>query len=229
MTEPDRDPGLSVNAMAVLGLLATAPMTAYAIAEQVQHRALAYVWTSSRSLLLRQPRQLADQGLAEALSASEDSRAAHRWSATDRGRAVLRAWLGTDVRPTQTASEIGLRIVFADQVDIETTRRQLMLRRAQLTIQVREGLDFVDDYLATGGPFPARLHIVAAMMALINQQVMGELRGIEAVLAQLDGWRSSTKAPSRITRAELRAERARLVAELSRLDSNPDIPDDEQN
>lgn len=206
----------SANAMAVLGLLGVAPMTAYGLAEQTQ-RAFGYLWSVSRSLLLGQPKKLAADGLVEKLAPAPGSRASRRWAASERGRAVFRRWLETDVEPTRVSSEIGLRLVFSDQGDLATLERQLDLRRAQLVETMREGLAFADGYLADGGPFPGRLHILAATLVFIENQVEGELRAIDAVRGIVSTWADTSTAVPERDRAEIRAMRARLAARLSEL------------
>ena len=172
----------SINALAVLALLATAPMTAYGIAEQIE-RALGFYWTVSRRLLLGEPKRLAARGLVEELPPEPGSRAKRRWTATDEGRAVLRRWLQRDVAPTELASELGLRVIFADQGDLSTLRRQLLVRREQLAAQIRDGLVFMDEYIGGGGPFRGRLPIIAATAEMLWEQVQGEIRAVDTMLA----------------------------------------------
>ena len=213
------DPGRpSTNAMAVLGLLGVAPMTAYGIAEQTS-RAFGYLWSVSRSLLLGQPRKLAAAGLVETLAPAPGSRASKRWTASERGREVFRSWLETDVEPTRVSSEIGLRLVFSDQADLATLERQLDLRRSQLVDTMREGLAFADGYLEDGGPFPGRLHIIAATLVFIENQVEGELRAIDAVRRLVSTWADTTTPVPQRDLGEIEAMRARLAARLAELTS----------
>lgn len=207
----------STNALAVLGLLGIAPMTAYGIAEQTQ-RALGYVWSVSRSLLLGQPRKLADVGLVETLAPVSGSRASRRWAASDLGRTVLCRWLDTDVEPTRVSSELGLRLLFADQGDLVQLRRQLQVRRKQLRAALQEGISFTDPYLEARGPFPERLHIVAAVMVLVEHQVMGELLGVEEVQRLVSRWSDTTTVVNDRDLEVLRQSQTRLVEALRRLD-----------
>lgn len=208
----------SINALAVLALLATAPMTAYGIAEQIE-RALGFYWSVSRRLLLGEPKRLAARGLVEELPPEPGSRAKRRWMATDEGRAVLQRWLRRDVAPTELASELGLRVIFADQADLATLRRQLLVRRGQLTAQIRDGLVFTDDYIEGGGPFRARLPIIAATLAMLWEQVLGEIRAVDTMLLISETWTSTTAAPARADVQRMRDIREQMVAELGRLET----------
>lgn len=207
----------STNALAVLALLATAPMTAYGLAEQLE-RALGYYWTISRRLLLGEPQRLAARGLVEEVPPEPGSRAKRRWSATPEGRAVLRRWLERDVAPTELASEIGLRVIFADHGDREVLRRQLLVRRGQLVAQLRTGLELMDGYLRGDGPFPGRLHIVSATAAMLWEQLKGEIRAVDAMVDVVDSWRTTTTPAPRRDLRQLRAVRDETAAELARLE-----------
>jgi DNA-binding PadR family transcriptional regulator len=208
----------STNALAVLALLATAPMTAYGIAEQIE-RALGFYWSVSRRLLLGEPKRLAARGLAEELPPEPRSRAKRRWTATDEGRAVLQRWLRRDVAPTEIASELGLRVIFADQSDLATLRRQLLVRRGQLVAQIRDGLEFADDYIEGGGPFRQRLPIIAATLAMLWEQVLGEIRAVDTMLLISESWTSTTAAPARRDVERMRETREQMAAELARLET----------
>ncbi|KAA1421670.1 hypothetical protein F0U44_05190 [Nocardioides humilatus] len=207
----------STNALAVLALLATVPMTAYGIAEQTE-RALGFYWSVSRRLLLGEPKRLAARGLVEDLPPEPGSRAKRRWGATDAGRAALQRWLARDVAPTEMASELGLRMIFADQADLATLRRQFLVRRAQILADTRGGIEFADAYLQGKGPFPQRIHIVATTLAMLWEQVRGELRAIDRGLEIIDEWESTTTAvPERDLRL-MDAMRQQMVDEVARLE-----------
>lgn len=207
----------STNALAVLSLLATAPMTAYGIAEQTE-RALGYLWSVSRSLLLGQPRKLAAAGLVEQISPAEGSRASKRWVASERGRRVLRHWLSTDVEPTRISSEIGLRLVFADKSDLAALQSQIDLRLTQVAEEMRTGISFVEPYLAGTGPFPQRLHIVVATLALIEKQAVGELRGLQAARELIDTWADTTTPEPARDLAAMKEIQNRLRATVDELE-----------
>jgi DNA-binding PadR family transcriptional regulator len=181
----------STNAMAVLGLLAIAPMTAYAIAEQTR-RALGNVWPASRRLLLGEPRRLAAKGLVESIPAPRGSRAGQRWQATPSGRTTMTRWLQSPVGGTEINSEIALRLIFADHGDVETLQRQVRLRLEQLEEEMRTALAILDDYLDTGGPFPHRLHITTATSRFIAEIKIGEHQFLTWLLDELTRWPDTT-------------------------------------
>lgn len=200
----------STNAMAVLGLLATAPMTAYAIAEQTR-RALGNVWAASRRLLLGEPRRLAAKGLVESIPAPRGSRAGQRWQATQSGRATLGRWLQSPVARTEINSELALRLIFADHGDVATLERQVRLRLEQLEEEIRTALAILDDYLETGGPFPHRLHITTATSQFIAEIKIGEHHFLTWLLDELTRWPDTTSPDPDRHRATLRKIRDRVL------------------
>ncbi|RNL77584.1 PadR family transcriptional regulator [Nocardioides marmorisolisilvae] len=208
----------SINALSVLGLLSVAPMTAYGLAEQIQ-RALSFLWPVSRSLLLGQPKKLAEAGLVETLPPAPGSRASKRWAATETGRAVFRKWLSTDVETTRISSEIGLRLVFSDQGSLESLQRQLEIRRQQIIENYRQALALTDGYLANQGPFPGRLHIIAATLLLTEGHAEGELRGVEAAQTLVETWADTTTPEPARDLAVIEQVRERILETLARLEA----------
>lgn len=202
---------LSTNAVAVLGLLAVAPMTAYTLVEQVTRRALLNIWTMSRRLAIAEPRRLAGLGLVEAVAPEAGSRAGQRWVATDRGRAALQAWLATPVAVTETRSELLLRLVLADAGTLEDLRVAVLDRRRQIADELRFGMDMLVDYLATGGPFPGRLHITAACMDAVCAAKFAEQDFVDRLLEEIDHWPDTTTADPERHRPALQ----RLLAEVA--------------
>lgn len=204
----------STNSLAVLGLLATAPMTAYGLAVQTR-RALGHVWGSSRRLLLAEPARLAAKGLAESLEAEEGSRAEQRWQATPAGRRVLRQWLKEPVAPTAINSELMLRLTFADQSDLSAIRSCVEQRRSDLISEIDECLLMLNDYLDTGGPFPGRLHITTAASHFIAETKLAELAFLRWLRTELARWPDTTTTDPDRHRAVLRELKTRVLAALS--------------
>ncbi|GAC1611448.1 MAG: hypothetical protein NVS3B26_24430 [Mycobacteriales bacterium] len=192
-------------------------MTAYALAVQTR-RALRHVWGSSRRLLLAEPARLAAKGLVESLDPEPGSRAGQRWQATPAGRQVLREWLQQPVAPTAINSELLLRLTFADQSDLQTLRSRVLQRQTDLAAEIDECLLMLDDYLDTGGPFPARLHITTAAAQFIAETKLAELTFLRWLHADLALWPDTTTPdPNRHT-VVLRELRMRVLAAVNAVD-----------
>lgn len=207
----------STNSLAVLGLLATAPMTAYGLAVQTR-RALGNVWGSSRRLLLGEPARLAAKGLVESLDPEQGSRAGQRWQATTAGRQLLREWLLQPVAPTAINSEIMLRLTFADQSDLDALRNGVLQRHADLVSEIEECLLMLQDYLETGGPFPARLHITTAAAHFIAETKLAELTFLRWLHADLALWPDTTTTYPDRHKAVLRQLQTRVLTALNAID-----------
>ena len=207
----------STNSLAVLGLLATAPMTAYGLAVQTR-RALGHVWGSSRRLLLGEPARLAAKGLVESLDPEQGSRAGQRWQATPAGRQLLRQWLLQPVAPTVINSEFMLRLTFADQSDLHALRTRVLQRHTDLVSEIDECLLMLDDFLDTGGPFPGRLHITTAASHFIAETKLAELNFLRWLHADLAHWRDTTTTDPNRHKAVLRELQARVLTALNAVD-----------
>lgn len=207
---------LSTHSLAVLGLLAVAPMTAYGLAEQMQ-RTLNPVWGVSRRLLLAEPRRLAQHGLAEKMAPTPGSRARHQWKITPRGQRALQAWLRSPVVPTQVHSELALRVIFADQADRSVLIATVTNRRAQLREEMVIYLARLDNYIATDGPFPHRFHIATATSHYIRDMTLAEYRFCDWMLDELTHWPDTTTPEPTRHRTQLQTMRTELVALLEAL------------
>ncbi|HEX7131106.1 MAG TPA: helix-turn-helix transcriptional regulator [Iamia sp.] len=149
---------------ALLGLLAVRPWSAYELAGQAT-RSLRFFWPRSEAHVYAEVKRLVALGFAEAHPARTGGRRRTDYTITPTGRTALEAWLASPPAPPVLEVEALLRVMFADQgtmddlLDAVEVTRQVMAERRQ------EGVAQVEDYLATGGPFPERLHLIALMTA----------------------------------------------------------------
>ena len=146
----------------VLCLLALRDWSAHDLAVQVR-RSLRYCWPKTDRLLYLVPKRLVAQGLATVRRerGRGDLRRRAVYAISPAGRRALDAWLATEPSPPELEFEAMVRLTFADlgtkteALDaIESVARHARQR-------YREGLDQLREYLADGGPFPERLHIIA--------------------------------------------------------------------
>jgi len=85
-------PSLSPRSYAILGLLAIRDWTTYELARQME-RGVGDIWTSARSMVYQEPKQLARLGLVQARTETSGRRTRTRYSITPAGLTLLRAWL----------------------------------------------------------------------------------------------------------------------------------------
>jgi PadR family transcriptional regulator AphA len=180
-------PGLSTTSYAVLGMLALRPWTAYELTRQMR-RSLAYSWPKSESVLYDEPKRLVALGLATATEVPAGSRTRARYAITTEGRRELGRWLGTEPAPPHLEIEPMLRLLYADQGSREDLLAAVRSTRRWAEERWRAGVDQGREYLADGGPFPDRLHLIA----LFGDFYLGLFRGVvewaERAEAEISSW-----------------------------------------
>ena len=151
---------LTTTSFAILGLLSVRPWSAYELTGQMK-RGLRYTWPRTETRIYQEPRNLVAHGLATAHAEANGKRRRTVYAITTKGRRALSEWLEQPADPPQFQSEALLRATFADagtkDALIDTLRG---LRKEGEALRHQLGTQAAD-YVATGGPFPQRLHIVA--------------------------------------------------------------------
>jgi len=153
-------PVLSTTSYTILGMLAVRPWTAYELTQQMR-RSLRYCWPKAESVLYDEPKRLARLGLATARHEPAGRRTRAVYAITEQGRDALTAWLATQPGPPRFELETMLRLVYADQGSKQDLLAAVQTARSWATARWAEGQQQVRGYLADGGPFPDRLHIIA--------------------------------------------------------------------
>ncbi len=176
----------------MLGLLAVAPFTAHELTVQAA-RSLHWVWPRSERSLYAEPKRLIALGWATAVDRTNGSRTVPEYAITAAGRDALRAWLNTAPAEPATEIEVLLRVVFADGGEVDDLRRALLESRAR----VHDTLEHLlvpqcREYLANGGPFPDRLHLVGLFsdFYLRFNELLDDWT--DHALTEIDNWPNST-------------------------------------
>jgi PadR family transcriptional regulator AphA len=157
--KPDRRP-LTTTSYAILGLLSVRPWAAYELTGQMK-RGLRYTWPRAETRLYQEPKNLVAHGLATASTEMNGRRSRTVYSITPNGRNALARWLEAESAPPQMESEAVLRATFADAGTTSALLAALHSLRAHGEALRQQLGDQAADYLATGGPFPERLHLIA--------------------------------------------------------------------
>jgi PadR family transcriptional regulator, regulatory protein AphA len=177
----------TATSFALLGLLGIQSWTAYELVAQAK-RSLRYFWPRSEAHLYAELKRLVERGHAQAEVVEGRRGQRTRYTITPAGRAALRDWLGTE--PTRPAFEIEglLRVLLADQgsakdlsAAVEATGRQARELRA-------DGAMMLEELLATGGPFPQRLHLTERVVSLYGEFVRLLVRWCDETLAEVETW-----------------------------------------
>src|SRR5215468_6435027 len=153
-------PVLSTTSYAILGMLAVQPWTAYELTQQMR-RSLRHCWPKAESVLYDEPKRLVRLGLATAHHEPAGRRTRAVYTITGQGRGALTAWLATEPGPPRFELETMVRLLCADQGTKQDLLEAMRAARAWAADQWADGQQQVRGYLADGGPFPDRLHIIA--------------------------------------------------------------------
>jgi DNA-binding PadR family transcriptional regulator len=152
---------LTTTSYAVLCLLATRPMSAYRLARQYP-RSMRWSWPLSQAHLYTEPKRLAAAGLVRVTRvAAGPHRTRQEFNITPKGRRALARWMATAPELPVLNHELMLRVGFADNGTVDDLLAALDASEAKLARMYAEGIEQVEGYLADGGPFPERMHLIA--------------------------------------------------------------------
>jgi PadR family transcriptional regulator, regulatory protein AphA len=150
---------LSATSLAILGLLALRPWSAYQLTRQIQ-RSLRYMLPASERNLYAEPKRLAAAGLVQIRQEPAGRRSRTVYEITAAGRDALRRQMGTPPAPPELEFEAMQRLVFADQGSKQDLLATLDATSGQVDQLLHDVLQQVRSYQAGGGPFPERLHLI---------------------------------------------------------------------
>jgi PadR family transcriptional regulator, regulatory protein AphA len=153
---------------ALLGLLSVRPWSAYELAQQMT-RSLRYCWQVAPSVVYHEPKRLVAMGYATVTRQRNGQRTRAVYQITPAGREALSQWLATAPADPQVHMEPMLRLLFADSAAPDELAASLRAVHAWAERLLAEGARQCSDYLATGGPFPGRLDLIALFAEFFGQ------------------------------------------------------------
>jgi len=201
----------STTSSAILGLLALQPWTAYDLVAQAR-RSLHHFWPRSEAHLYAELKRLTERGHAHAVVVEGRRRQATRYTITPQGRAALEHWLTTEPAPPTVEMEALLRVLFADHGSRDDLRAALQATARQVDDLRVSTLSIAEDLVATGGPFPQRMHLIERLAAFYGEFLLLLHGWCEQTLAELDTWpdtRDVGLTPQSRKRLEQLMDRAR--------------------
>jgi DNA-binding PadR family transcriptional regulator len=166
---------LTTTSYALLGLLSVQPWSAYELTRQMR-RSLRFHWPRAETRVYAEPSNLVAHGLATSRTEHRGRRVRTVYSITDNGRTALRSWLAEPCEPPRLEAEALLRSMFAESGSKDDLLRSLAQLADQADAARADLLGQAADYLATGGPFPGRLHLIAlnGRFLLAFTQLLGD-------------------------------------------------------
>ena len=196
---------------ALLGLLSVRPWSAYELAQQMT-RSLRYCWQVAPSVVYHEPKRLVAMGYATVTRQQNGQRTRAVYQITPAGREALGQWLATAPADPQIQMEPMLRLLFADSAAPDELAASLRALRAWAERLLAEGALQCADYLATGGPFPGRLDLIALFAEFFGQlyAITGDwAQRAEADIADWPGTAGPGLSPHTRTRLQAIVDDAR--------------------
>ena len=218
---PSSTPSLPTTSYAILGMLALRPWSAYELTQQAR-RSLNYCWPTAESVLYSEPKRLVRLGLATAKRQAAGRRTRTVYTITEQGRRALAGWLATPPRPPGLEFEAMLRLLYADQGSKQDLLDAVRATRAWALARATEMLAQIRGYLADGGPFPERLHIITQFGRFYVELYELLVRWADLAEAEITAWpRTADLEMTDQTRAVLEEGLIRLQVLTGRAAQEP--------
>jgi DNA-binding PadR family transcriptional regulator len=171
-------PPPTTTSYAILSLLAVRDWTAYELAQQMD-RSVGNMWPRAASVVYEEPKRLVALGLASATATSTGKRPSTTYGITAKGRRALGRWLEQPGAGPVTEFEGLVKVAFADHGSIEGLRENLRAIRERAEAEVADGERRLEEYAATGGPYPDRLPVIALAAEHFRLQADALLRWVD--------------------------------------------------
>ena len=178
---------LSTTSYAILSLLSVQPWSTYELARQME-RSLNTIWPSAESVVYEEPKKLVRLGLATATKAYTGRRPRTVYAISPKGRRALRTWLDRPGAGPRLEFEAMIKVAFADAGTREQLLRNLRAIRDHADEQRRMVRARMDEYAATGGPFPRRLAVIALPARFFAEFAEMLDRWAAWAEAEVEGW-----------------------------------------
>jgi PadR family transcriptional regulator, regulatory protein AphA len=185
---------LTPTSYAILGLLALRDWSTYELAQQMQ-RSMRLWWPRAESRVYEEPKRLVRLKLARARDEGIGARPRTVYSITRRGRDALSGWLGSDAGIFRLEFEAMVKVFFADQGTKAQLRSNIENIRDAALAEIERDQEFLDEYSASGGPFPDRLHIIGLVTDLYVRLLDATAAWADDAAAEIAKWPSTRSAP----------------------------------
>jgi DNA-binding PadR family transcriptional regulator len=178
---------LTTTSYAILGLLSLRDWSTYELAQQMT-RSMRLWWPRAESRIYEEPKRLVRLGLATSTDEGKGRRPRTVYTITDAGRQALCDWVAKPAGIFQMEFEAMLKIFFADQGSKADLLANITAVRDAAEAELEHGKTFAREYLADGGPFPNRLHIIALVVSLYEELLNATHEWAEEALDQVQDW-----------------------------------------
>lgn len=194
MIAPDQarrqDRTLTTTSYAVLSILALRDHSTYDLARQMR-LSLHYLWPRAESNVYAEPGRLVDAGLVAARTEWVGRRKRTVYAITEAGRDVLASWLAAPSGRPRYESEALLKVLFAENGDVDALRAAIAAISDDATDVLRHFLAVTAQYAAGEGEYPGRFGLTALASRLLLEQQAATLRWAAWARAAVADWDTS--------------------------------------
>lgn len=151
---------MTTTSYSVLGLLSLGDWSAYELAG-LMARSVGLILPRSLSVIYEEPKRLAARDLVRATTVKRGRRSVAVYSITPAGTRALRQWLAEPTPFPQLDAEVIAKALFSDNQSLGDLRDRISAFRSEAEERLAALRQQSEGYLATGGPFPQRLPVIA--------------------------------------------------------------------
>jgi DNA-binding PadR family transcriptional regulator len=126
-------------------------------------RTLHYVWPRAESRLYEEPKQLVEQGLAQAEKSFVGKRSRTTYTITESGRQALAAWLSTPSSPPTLECESIVRVLYADHGTLADLAAAIGVVQREAAAMQQRGRAIAAEYQQGGAPLQERAYLNALL------------------------------------------------------------------
>ncbi|MDX1511517.1 MAG: PadR family transcriptional regulator [Nitriliruptorales bacterium] len=184
-----RSEELTPTSYALLCFMGLGPFSTYELSFQMT-RGLQLFWPRVDRAFYYEAKKLARRGLATARVERDGRRKRTMYTITAEGRRAVRDWLASrEISPPRMECEAVLRIWFAENGTADDLRAAASSLVQEAEDIVRTAPERATEFLATGGPYPDRIHLNTLIWRyayLYGQMLLDYGRWVEQVVADWD-------------------------------------------
>jgi len=208
---------ISMTGYLILGILSIRDTSAYEIVEQMG-KGVSEVWRRADRQLYDAPKRLVELGL---ITARKETSAGRRqrtvYSITPAGRTALMSWIETPIQPSAMEFEGLVRLLFADQGDVDALRATLRTIAEQAGVRRDLFVSHANYAIASdGGSVPERAHVFAIVNRYMVKHFNLMIEWAGWALEQVEDWPDSA-----IPATTHRNQTWQIFRENARMTRNP--------
>jgi DNA-binding PadR family transcriptional regulator len=186
--EDDTMSKITTTGYAMMGILSARARSTYELVQYMKESNLRAIWSPAESQVYKEPKRLAEEGLAESRVEFQGERKRTLYRATRAGRKALREWLGEPSQRFSYRSEAMVKVSFGDFGSVEDLSRNIQAIRDEAEDDARVMLEFAESRAERGPVARRRTHVNALVALFIIEMMEVRIRWASRALEFIQGW-----------------------------------------